>query len=42
MIRKELQAIMLGGRWNGDGESGDSSTFAVDVKIVSPGETHSL
>ena len=42
VMRKELQAITLGGRWNLDGESGGSSTFAVNVKIVLPGGTCSL
>ena len=33
---------MLGGRWDVVGESGDSSTFAVDVKAVSLGEALNL
>ena len=40
--QKEWQAIMLGGRWNVNGESEDSSTLAVDVEIVPPSETRSL
>ena len=41
-FRKEWRAVMLGRRWNVDGEPKDSSTFTVDVKVVPLGETRSL